>query len=130
MNFGFIIYIVGWILNFQGVFLLVPWVVSLIYDEKSGFAFIISSIIRTFWIPYEIYQVGLLIILYKTGNYNLLFVLFDKGQDIREEGEVPKEYKPEYPFYTSDNSLFKEPVFHHEHGLYFFIPRKIVIPWL
>lgn len=45
MNFGFIIYIVGWILNFQGVFLLVPWVVSLIYDEKSGFAFVLSSAI-------------------------------------------------------------------------------------
>ena len=45
MNFGFIIYIVGWILNFQGLFLLVPWVVSLMYDEKSGVAFVLSSAI-------------------------------------------------------------------------------------
>ena len=29
MNFGFITYIIGWILNFQGAFLLVPWIVSI-----------------------------------------------------------------------------------------------------
>ena len=45
MNFAFITYIIGWILNFQGIFLLVPCIVSMIYNEKSGFAFIISSII-------------------------------------------------------------------------------------
>ena len=45
MNFGFITYIIGWILNFQGLFLLVPCIISMIYNEKSGFAFIISSII-------------------------------------------------------------------------------------
>ena len=60
MNFGFIIYIVGWILNFQGVFLLVPWVVSLIYDEKSGFAFVISSAIS--------FMIGLLCIRKKPTN--------------------------------------------------------------
>ena len=45
MNFGFITYIIGWILNFQGLFLLVPCIISMIYNENSGFAFIISSII-------------------------------------------------------------------------------------
>ena len=45
MNFGFITYIIGWILNFQGLFLLVPCIVSMAYNEKSGFAFVISSLI-------------------------------------------------------------------------------------
>ena len=45
MNFAFITYIIGWILNFQSMFLLVPSIVAMIYNEKSGFAFIISSII-------------------------------------------------------------------------------------
>ena len=45
MNFGFITYIIGWILNFQGAFLLVPCIVAMIYKEKSGFAFLISALI-------------------------------------------------------------------------------------
>ncbi|MDO5292304.1 MAG: TrkH family potassium uptake protein [bacterium] len=45
MNFGFIRYILGWILNFQGAFLLAPCIVSIIYKEKSGYAFIIASLI-------------------------------------------------------------------------------------
>ena len=45
MNFEFITYIIGWILNFQGAFLLVPCIVAIIYNEKSGFAFLISALI-------------------------------------------------------------------------------------
>ena len=45
MNFGFITYIIGWILNFQGVFLLVPCIVAMIYNERSGIAFLLSSFI-------------------------------------------------------------------------------------
>lgn len=45
MNFEFIRYIVGWILNFQSIFLLVPCIVSMIYDEKSGLAFFTASAI-------------------------------------------------------------------------------------
>lgn len=45
MNFRFISYIVGWILNFQGIFLLIPSFVSLYYGEDSGFAYVITSII-------------------------------------------------------------------------------------
>lgn len=45
MNFTFITYILGWILNFQGVFLLVPCIVSLIYKEKSGISFLITAIL-------------------------------------------------------------------------------------
>ena len=35
MNFGFIIYIIGWLLNFQGAFLLVPCIVAMSYGERS-----------------------------------------------------------------------------------------------
>lgn len=45
MNFRFISYIVGWILNFQGIFLLIPSFVSLYYGEDSGLAYVITSII-------------------------------------------------------------------------------------
>ena len=45
MNFGFIIYIIGCLLNFQGAFLLVPCIVAMSYGERSGFAFLISSVI-------------------------------------------------------------------------------------
>ncbi len=58
---------------------------------------------------------------YKIGNYNLTIIHLGKGQDFRQEGEVPKEYKPGYQFSTIDNSIFKEPVLHHGHGFDFFI---------
>ncbi len=45
MNFGFIIYIMGWLLNFQAGFLLIPCIVAMIYGEKSGYAFFVASII-------------------------------------------------------------------------------------
>ena len=45
MNFEFIRYIMGWLLNFQGGFLLVPCIVAMIYGEKSGYAFFVSSLI-------------------------------------------------------------------------------------
>ncbi len=45
MNFGFIRFILGWILNFQGLFLLVPCIVSIIYKESSGYSFLAASII-------------------------------------------------------------------------------------
>lgn len=43
MNYRFIAYIMGWILNIQGVFLLVPSLVALFYKEESGFAFLIAA---------------------------------------------------------------------------------------
>ena len=49
-NIRFIIYIIGWLLNVQGGFLLVPCIVAMIYGEKSGFAFLISAIIS--FIPF------------------------------------------------------------------------------
>lgn len=43
MNYRFIAYVLGWILNVQGIFLLVPSLVALCYKEESGFAFLIAA---------------------------------------------------------------------------------------
>lgn len=43
MNYRFIMYILGWILNIQGIFMLIPSVVALYYKERSGFAFLIAG---------------------------------------------------------------------------------------
>lgn len=43
MNYRFITYVLGWILNVQGIFLLVPSLVALCYKEESGFAFLIAA---------------------------------------------------------------------------------------
>lgn len=45
MNFGFITYILGWILNFQSGFLFLTFVLSLFYGEKSGYALLVSAAI-------------------------------------------------------------------------------------
>lgn len=45
MNFGFITYILGWILNFQSGFLLLTFILSLFYGEKSGYALLVSAAI-------------------------------------------------------------------------------------
>jgi len=45
MNFSVIIYILGWVLNFEGAFLLLPCLVALIEKETSGFYFFATAII-------------------------------------------------------------------------------------
>ncbi|HHU73114.1 MAG TPA: TrkH family potassium uptake protein [Clostridiales bacterium] len=42
MNRSIILYISGWILNFEAAFLLLPLVVALIYKEKTVFSFLIT----------------------------------------------------------------------------------------
>ena len=42
MNFSMIIYLLGWILNFEAVFLIVPAVTALIYGENEIFPFLIT----------------------------------------------------------------------------------------
>lgn len=44
MNYLMITYILGWVLNFEAGFLLLPWAVGMIYGEKSAFAFLIVAI--------------------------------------------------------------------------------------
>ncbi len=38
MNYSIIIYILGWILNVEAVFMALPGITALIYREKSGIA--------------------------------------------------------------------------------------------
>lgn len=45
MNFRIIAYIIGWVCNFQGLFMLLPCITALIYQEKSFFAFLISMVL-------------------------------------------------------------------------------------
>lgn len=45
MNFSIIIYILGWVLKFEGIFFILPCLVALIYSEKSGFAFLFTMLL-------------------------------------------------------------------------------------
>ena len=40
MNISMIRYIAGWILNFEAVFLALPCLIGLIYQEQEGFAYL------------------------------------------------------------------------------------------
>ena len=42
MNFRIISYIIGWVCNFQAVFMLLPCVTAMVYMEKDFFAFLLS----------------------------------------------------------------------------------------
>ena len=45
MNFRIIAYIVGWVCNFQAMFMVLPCITALIYQEHEFFAFLISMIV-------------------------------------------------------------------------------------
>ncbi len=45
MNYSIIFYIVGWILKFEGFFLVLPLIVSLIYKEDTYYAYLIVGLI-------------------------------------------------------------------------------------
>lgn len=45
MNYRILIYVLGWVLNFQAVFLLLPSLVALIYKEPSGWCFLITAVL-------------------------------------------------------------------------------------
>ena len=45
MNFRIIAYIVGWVCNFQAIFMVLPCITALIYQEHEFFAFLISMIV-------------------------------------------------------------------------------------
>lgn len=63
MNFKMIFYIIGWILNFEAIFFLLPALIALIYQEPSGWYFLISSAICLFF--------GILLIIKKPEKRNL-----------------------------------------------------------
>lgn len=45
MNYAIIRYILGWILNFEAAFMLLPCIVAIIYGESQGWAFVITIIL-------------------------------------------------------------------------------------
>lgn len=45
MNYAIIRYILGWILNFEAAFMLLPCIVALIYGESQGWSFVITIIL-------------------------------------------------------------------------------------
>ena len=45
MNFRIISYIVGWVCNFQAMFMVLPCITALVYQEQDFFAFLISMVI-------------------------------------------------------------------------------------
>lgn len=45
MNYAIIRYILGWILNFESAFMLLPCIVALIYGETQGWSFVITIIL-------------------------------------------------------------------------------------
>lgn len=45
MNFRSVLYILGWILNIEGAFMFLPFLVSLYYNEPQGTAFAVTALI-------------------------------------------------------------------------------------
>lgn len=45
MNYSIIAYIVGWILNFEAVFMLLPCITATVYQEQSGWAFVLAMLL-------------------------------------------------------------------------------------
>lgn len=45
MNYRMIVYILGWILNFEAIFLLPSCLVALIYQEKAGLSVLVTAVI-------------------------------------------------------------------------------------
>ena len=45
MNYGVVIYILGWILKSEAIFLLFPFVVGLLYGENQGWSYLITAAI-------------------------------------------------------------------------------------
>lgn len=45
MNYQILFYVLGWVMNFQAVFLLLPGIVALVYKESSGWYFLITAVV-------------------------------------------------------------------------------------
>lgn len=45
MNYAIIAYILGWVLTFEGAFMALPCVTALIYQERSGFYFLVCGVL-------------------------------------------------------------------------------------
>lgn len=45
MNIKMVRYILGWVLLFEGIFMILPIIVALIYGEKHGYAYVITAVL-------------------------------------------------------------------------------------
>ena len=45
MNYSIIVHIIGWILNFEAAFMVLPCITALIYRERSGWSFVITMVL-------------------------------------------------------------------------------------
>lgn len=45
MNYSMIFYILGWIFNIEAVFMILPGITAIIYQEKTGLAFLVTMLI-------------------------------------------------------------------------------------
>ena len=63
MNFGFMAYIIGWVMSLESISMLIPALIGLIYGEKQGLYYLVCAIV--FLIP------GLFIIRKKPKNQQL-----------------------------------------------------------
>lgn len=45
MNFSMILFILGWVLEFEAGFMMLPCIVALVYGEKQGFAYLIVALV-------------------------------------------------------------------------------------
>lgn len=54
MNYGMILYVIGWVLNFEAAFMVPSCITALVYHERQGIALAVVAVLSLF--------VGLLII--------------------------------------------------------------------
>lgn len=45
MNYRILLYVLGWVMNFQAVFLLLPGIVAMVYKEASGWDFLFTALV-------------------------------------------------------------------------------------
>ena len=45
MNYGVIRFVMGWIIRVEGIFLLLPWFIGIIYKETSSRYFLLCAVV-------------------------------------------------------------------------------------
>ena len=80
MNYSMIFYILGWIFNFEAVFMILPGITAIIYQEKDGLAFAVTMLICL--------AVGIPLTRKKSKNKVNIKVRYHNATDLKEN--VPK----------------------------------------
>ena len=103
MNFRIIAYIVGWVCNFQAMFMVLPCITALIYQEHEFFA---SAIVRRNKIrkydQEELSETAKLIKQYRgiahDAGYNIFSILEKAVRDSIPDESKPKDRKLSYKY--------------------------------